>query len=92
MAKTAEELAAEKEAEAKLLDLRTLQNRIMGVEADVKKYKGADAETIRAIAKDTVKDLEAEIERVKASLTPAPASPAAKDGPSIFSLEYWTGD
>lgn len=55
--------------EEKANALKEMQNRIMAVEADIKKYKGADMDVMRGIAKETIKGLEDEIACLKSALT-----------------------
>ena len=61
-------------AAEKIEGLAELQNRIMDVEAQLKKAKGADVDTIRAIAKETIKGLEDELAtlKLKSALAPDP--------------------
>lgn len=65
--------------EAKVDGLREIQKRIMSLEAELKGFKGAEGESIRAIAREEIKTLSEELAALKVSMTP-PAAGSAERG------------
>lgn len=61
--------------------LRELQNRIMELERIVSTAKGAEADAVRAIAREEIASLATEIDGLKAALSPKPAE---KKEPGLF--------
>jgi len=70
---TDEEKAAQEKID-KTNGLKEIQNRLLAMETEFKKVKGADAENIRAIAKSEMAALEQEINNLRLALTPKPAT------------------
>jgi len=86
MSLTPEELAA-KEKQEKADALKEIQNRLLSMETELKKVKGADAENIRAIAKTEMAALETEIANLKMAIT-LPSKKEEKEEKSWLA-EFW---
>lgn len=52
--------------------LAEVQNRILALEQKIESVKGAEADTIRSLAREEVKRLEQEMADLKAALAPKP--------------------
>lgn len=76
-----------KDADKKVDALREIQNRIMALENEIKSVKGTDAANLKAIAREEVKALEAEIAGLKTALAPTPAPVEKKEEGGL--LDWW---
>lgn len=76
----ADEKPDKADKEEKASELRELQNRIMGIEKDLKGLKGAEADNIRSIAKTEVKALEDQIAELRASMNPVKKADETEGG------------